>query len=133
MKELFYIKGDPKNPEDVEKALLEKYPDAIITCFDSFNNEKYLYYVNESNDIVEAHYDSHIGEILKRFGTEIFPKKKQEFEEKVMYQAVTKRIGNDFTPYYYAHSDLFETIQEVLDYSPNVYGYIEVKVKLLKK
>lgn len=127
--ELFYIKGNPKNPEDVENALLEKYPNAITTCFDSFNDEEYLYYVNERNDIVETHYESHLGEILKRFGTEIFPKEKQEFQEKIMYQAVYKLQGNNADN---LTNRLYNTIEEAMSSFDDVVGYREVKIKVLK-
>lgn len=130
MKELFYIKGDSKNPEDVVDALLEKYPNAITTCFGSFNDEEYLYYVNESNDIVETHYESHLGEILKRFGTEIFPKKQQEFLEKTMYQPIYEIIANGSIGLTY---NLYNTIDEAMNSSKDVIGYKEIKIKIRKK
>lgn len=124
MKELFYIKGDPTNPEGVKEALLEKYPyiDRTSTC-----DLDYVYYFVNENSFSECGIYSFMGNLLKTYGTEIFPKKKQEFEEKTMYK-----------PLYHCNmfcttEALFNTIEEVLNSSDNVIGYQEVKVKVLKK
>lgn len=129
MEELFYIKGDPTNPEGVKEALLGKYPEAnVMCCLFTFSYRSSLYYVNEDNDIIEAYYSSNLGRMVKMFGTEIFPIKKQEFEERIMYRAVITQYNNRYT-----QDRLWETVEDMFNYYEEIVGYQEVKVKILKK
>lgn len=132
MKELFYIKGDPTNSKGVKDALLEKYPNAENPNNWAFTDNDGYYCVFD-NKIDVASIDSGFGSFLKEYGTEIFPKKKQEFEEKIMYQAVIRDRKKDSYSSCYKSDRLFETIQEAFNYDENVCGYKEVKVKNSKE
>lgn len=132
MKELFYIKGNSENPEEVKEALLEKYPNIEDLNDWSFTDE-HAYYCVFDNMIDSTSINSGFGTFLRQYGTEIFPQKKQEFEDKILYQPIFRKIDKNLKIYYYESDYLSETIQEALNCDPDVYGYKEVKIKVLKK
>lgn len=119
---VYYIKGSKANPKGVRQALLEVCPDAKNIDDFAYEIESYYHYV--INGIIDfAFDDSHI-ELLKKFGTELQPKKQEKFVEKTMFKCIKKGViyGRYCeTEYFYS------TIEEAMS-QPNAIGYQEVKV-----
>lgn len=71
MKELYYIRGNKKNPQSVKQALLNK--GGIDDFYLEFDSEDLLYYIDKDSKITFTRDGTQSGEIIMVFGTELEP------------------------------------------------------------
>lgn len=69
MKELYYIRGDKKNPESVKQALLDKGGINNLSLY--FNIEDRIYYIDKDSQITFADDYTQLGKLIISFGTEL--------------------------------------------------------------
>lgn len=120
---VYYVKGRDNFPEEVRKALLSKYPDAIVINMLFADTTKY-YYVNPKTNIVECTSDESKKRLLETLGEELKPIVRT-YKEKTLYAPLIRFSDGTTTQGCY-----YSTPEEALSQKVNgcIDGYVVTKV-----
>lgn len=125
---MYYIKGDPDNPKEVEETLLYKYPTASNKTGLTFIDSSAYYYVNPKTNIIECAHEKKFFEI---FGEELT--NNPETEEVVMYQGVFKCRDEFIYEKDILCNSLAELKRTASEDGLNLIGYKKVSFQKFKK